>query len=131
MATFPRRTPCLGQCWKTHLMEQTSSGFVLGQCRYFCNDPRKSPNPVTLTSDYLSARSATRGRSILIVDLLTSLGALGRSFRFVDCLFAGVFDIAPGVLNRAFRLFSWFRALPFSRPPSTPRLDVQSFRLRP
>jgi hypothetical protein len=65
----------------------------------------ENPLPYPLTSDYLSARSATRGRSILIVDLLTSLGALGPSFRFVDCLFAGVFDIAPGVLNLAFRLF--------------------------
>jgi hypothetical protein len=84
-------------------MEQSSSGFVLGQCWYFCNDPRKFPPPQT--SKYLSPRPATRGRGILIVDLLISLGALRRRLGFVGCLFAGVFDTAPGVLDLAFRLF--------------------------
>ena len=105
MATFRRPDALLwGSCWKTQLMEQSSSGFVLRQCRCLCNHPRNSL-PCPLTSNYLSARSATRGRSILIVDLLTSLGFLRPSLGFVGRLFAGVFDVAPGVLNLAFRLF--------------------------
>jgi len=49
--------------------------------------------PCPLTSNYLSARSARRGRSILIVDLLTSLGALGLTF-----------NPSGHVLNLAFNL---------------------------
>ena len=90
MAAFRRRTP--------------GFGAVVGNAGFSVTIPENSP-PCPQTSKYLSARPATRGRSILIVDLPTSLGALGRSLGFVGCLFAGVFDIAPGVLNLAFRLF--------------------------
>jgi hypothetical protein len=61
--------------------------------------------PCPLTADYLSACSARRGHGILIVDLLISLVALRWSLGLVGCLFAGVFGIAPSVLNLAFRLF--------------------------
>jgi hypothetical protein len=60
--------------------------------------------PCLLTSDYLSARSASGGRGILTVGLLILLGALRWGLGFVGCLFAGVFGIAPSVLNLAFRL---------------------------
>jgi hypothetical protein len=56
MASSRRRTPCFGAVLEnTLIIEQSSSGFVFGQCRYFCNPPRKSL-PYPLTSDYLSAR---------------------------------------------------------------------------
>src|SRR4029077_7656006 len=98
MATFRRRTPCLGAVLENTLKEHSSSGFVVGQSRYFCTDPRKFLTLLSADFQLPVSAPARRGRSILIVDPLTSLGALGRSLGFVGRLFAGVFDIAPGVL---------------------------------
>ena len=59
MATFRRRTPCLGAALETTRKEQSSSGFVLGQCRYFCTDPRKF---LTLSADFQFACQRARRR---------------------------------------------------------------------
>jgi hypothetical protein len=96
--------PALGAVWENTLtIEQSSAVLYSGNAGISVTLPENSP-PCPLTSDYLSARSASGGRGILIVDLLILLGALRSRLGFVGCLFAGVFGIAPSVLNLAFRL---------------------------
>src|SRR5260370_34820444 len=84
--------------------------------------------PYPLTSDYLSARSASGGRGILSVDLLILLGALRWRLGFAGCLFAGVFGIAPTVLNLSFRLLHGSVHFLFSVPRPFPGWNVNPSR---